>query len=252
MDYAYSPAKGRFVREHDSTQFTSGQNTVKVNGGTSDEFRYNNSGSQTPNTNIKISESISGSAFVGLHDKNTVGNETAGASAEVKAGAAINGGAKAEIDRNSINVGINGAVEVGVSATAEVHGDAGFVDGSASAEARIGADASVNAGLSLDMQNGLSGEISGQAFAGGEVKLEAGGEIGDTIDANVGVDLKAGIGIEAHGDVEISRDRVGVDVEIGATLGIGLDVKVDVSVSPTGLIDDIGDTYDAAKELFGN
>ena len=64
------------------------------------------------------------------------------------------------------------------------------------------------------------------------------------------VDLKAGIGIEARGDVEISRDRVGVDVEIGATPGIGLDVKVDVSVSPTGLIDDIGDTYDAACLLY--
>jgi hypothetical protein len=252
-DYVYTPGVG-FVREHDSTQFGPRDNTFQFNGGTSDEFRYNNSESQSPNedTTVTIGESVSGSESWGWSEGVEAGDENLGASAEVNAGAEVNGTASIGFDRNSVDASVSGEVFVGVSAEAEAHASAGPVNGSVAAEARAGAGAEANAGLTIDAQNGLSGEFGAGAFAGAEVNLEATAGLGDSVEATGGVDLKAGIGAEASGEVDFGFDRVGVDLEIGATLGIGLDVSVDVGISPSGIIDDAGDLFNGFKGLFGN
>ena len=253
QDFVYSPTAGTFVRQYESNQFAPNENTIRINGGTSDEFRYNNSDSQMHdnNRNVQIGESVSTTGFAGYQEQVTAGDENLGASAEFNAGARGTGTAGFTVDRNGLD--LTGGLEgfVGVESSAEAHAQYGPASGAVSAEAQAGLLGSANAGLSLDPRNGISGQLGVGAFAGAQVQLEASGELGDSVDAAAGVDLKAGVGFEASAEVDFGLDNVGVDLELGAALGLGADLKIDVSISPTGVIDDAGDVFDAVTGFFG-
>lgn len=257
-DFVYNPNSSaeqlhkRFERQYESDQFAPNANTIRINGGTSDEFRYNNSASQThSNTrNFQIGDSVSGSRLLGHESKREAGDENIGASAEFNAGARGTVSAGASVDRNGVDLNVGAEGFVGVETKAEAHAGAGPVNISVSAEGQAGAMASAKGNISIDPRNGVAAQVGGELFAGAQVKLEASGELGDSVDASAGVDLKAGIGVEVSGDVELSLDVLRVDAEIGGALGIGADVSISVSVSPSGFIDDAGDAASAIKDIF--
>lgn len=252
-DYIYSQNESAFIRQHETNQFAPYENTIRVNGGTSDEFRYNNTDSQTPpnNRSFQVGESVSTTGFAGVElYQDSIGDEGLGATAQINAGVRGTATANVSIDKNGLEANTSVEGFVGVEANAEAHAELGPVTGTLSVEAQAGVHGLAGLGFSIDPRNGLAGQASVALFAGAQVELEAATELGDSIDAAAGVDLKAGIGIEASGDIEFGLESIGMDVEIGAALGLGLDLKIDVSVSPIGIYDDIGDTISAVKRLW--
>lgn len=256
-DYVFSPSTRSFVEKPFSNSFAPRQNTIELFGGTSDTFRYNNSASQKPDTktDVTVGDTLwKAGGLTGFgpnyQDGGSVGNDNLGASANISAGLHATANASYKINSDSVTVGAQGEVFYGVKANAEAHAALGPVDAKVSAEAKAGAGIGGNAGLRIDPRNGLSAELGAEAFAGVEAKLAATTGIGDSAEVTGGVDLKAGIGAEAKADVEFGLNEVGIDLEIGATLGIGADVKIDLAISPSGIIDDAGDVIDGAKKIF--
>ena len=254
-DFVYSPTERAFVRQHESDEFAPRENTLQINGGTSDEYQYNNSESQTPanRANFNFGESIStDEAFFGpIEEEGEVGDDSLGASGEFRVGAGGSGTAAVGFDGSTAQATASAEFFAGVDANAEGHAELGPVAGDVEIGGLLGASGSVEAGLSFDRRNGVSGQVGGELFAGAQINLEAGASLGDSIEASAGLDLKAGIGIEASGEIEFGLEEIGIDVEIGAALGLGADVSIDISISPLGIIDDIGDTLSAARDFFG-
>lgn len=116
----------------------------------------------------------------------------------------------------------------------------------AQGEGYIGAQAEVDAGAQLGPA-GARVEAGFDAFAGGRIE---GGVSQDLGPADVGVSGSLSYGIGAHADAsaEVSMERVGVSVDIGATLGIGGSLSFDVSISPTEVLDGLEDVGEALAD----
>lgn len=80
---------------------------------------------------------------------------------------------------------------------------------------------------------GAEGKV--EAFAGAEIEMK-----------NRSTALWGAIGGELGGDVHLTADRVGFEADIGAALGVGFDVSIDASFSPSGLVHDGLDAGGAA------
>lgn len=116
----------------------------------------------------------------------------------------------------------------------------------AQGEGYIGAEAEANAGAQLGPA-GARVEAGFDAFAGGRIE---GGVSQDLGPADVGVSGSLSYGIGAHADAsaEVSMERVGVSVDIGATLGIGGSLSFDVSISPNEVLDGLEDVGEALAD----
>jgi hypothetical protein len=93
----------------------------------------------------------------------------------------------------------------------------------------------------------VSGHVGGEAFAGAKAEAQASGTVAG-VTAAAGAEVSYGIGAHLNADGELSAAKVGVAVDLGATLGVGAGAKVDVSISPKEVIanldsavDDLGD-----------
>lgn len=82
--------------------------------------------------------------------------------------------------------------------------------------------------LGLD---GMKASAGGDVFVGGKAEASINQDFGP-VDAGVGGEISYGIGAHAEADAEFSADRVGVSVDIGATLGIGGGVELDIGFDP--------------------
>ncbi|MFJ6134117.1 WXG100 family type VII secretion target [Janibacter terrae] len=121
------------------------------------------------------------------------------------------------------------------------HGTQAQVEGYvAGAEAEASGTAQIGPG-------GAKVDLGVEAFAGGKIE---GGVSQDLGPAEVGVagELSYGIGAHADIDAEAGWGKVGVEVDVGATLGIGGGVKFDVSVSPKEIVDGLGDAGQAIAD----
>jgi hypothetical protein len=69
-------------------------------------------------------------------------------------------------------------------------------------------------------------------------------------------EVYAGIGIKGSADVDVGWDNVGVDLELGAALGIGAGFSVSLDFSPADTVDAIadvgGDIIDGAGDVLGD
>ncbi|MDN5716116.1 MAG: WXG100 family type VII secretion target [Janibacter sp.] len=128
---------------------------------------------------------------------------------------------------------------------AEAHwtGDHGTT---AQAEAMIGAEAEATAGAQIGPAGAQVG-AGFEAFAGGRIE---GGFSQDIGPADVGASgsISYGIGAHAEADAELSMDRVGVSFDVGATLGIGGSISLDVSISPNEIVDGLADVGEALAD----
>ena len=246
-DYVYNPSTKEFDREFESNQFGPDSNNLELFGGTSDEFEYNRSASQTPanERNLKAGETFEVvSEFTGPVEKDfKKGDDQLGASGELTVGRSREVSLGVSVDRNGVEITAGGEFALGAEGKVEAHAGIGPLNGAVSAGAKAGVSGSGEIGLFLDPRDGVSGQFAVGAFAGTEANFEVSGELGESIDLSAGVDLKAGIGVEVSGEVEFSVDTIGIDAELGATIGIGIDANVDVSISPIGIYNDIGDAY---------
>ena len=229
----------------ESKQFAQNETAININGGTSDEFRYNNSESQKhPNSNnIQFGDSISEGGFTEPPAEFKRGDDQLGASGEFNRGMSNTAIAGYSVDRNGLEASVGYEGFYGAKGKVEVHGEYGVVSGKLSAEAQAGALGSTEAGLTIDPRNGVSGQAGAEVFVGGQIDFDAEAEFGDSVDLAAGVGLKAGFGAEVHGEFEFGADEIRVEAEIGFAVVVGADANIDVSVSPTGVIDDIQDIH---------
>ena len=178
-----------------------------------------------------------------------VGDENLGASAEVLSAEASTSGEAGISMEDGAYVKAN--AEAGAYlAKGEAHYQNEYGT-EARGEAYIGAEASAEGQASIG-PGGAKVDAGVEAFAGGKAEVNASQDIGDYGSVGAGAEVSYGIGAHANVDGEISADRIGVSVDVGATLGIGAGVNFDVSVSPSEIISDIGDAGQAFAESDWN
>jgi len=101
---------------------------------------------------------------------------------------------------------------------------------SASGSAYVGGEANAKGGLSLGL-DGMKANAGVDAFIGGKAEASINQDFGP-VDAGIGGEISYGLGAHAEADAEFSADRVGVSVDIGATLGIGGGLEFDLGFDP--------------------
>jgi len=174
----------------------------------------------------------------------SVGNENANASIGVRA----NGQARARIGLTGAEVSASGDVFVG--ARAGVQGRAGPASGEA--ELRVGAGARGNASASIG-RGGARLEAGGEAFVG--ARASANGRL-SVREGSVGAGVEgyAGVGVTGRASASLSTTNVGFKFKVGAALGIGGSVSVDLSVNPSAIAERAGnvvqDIGSGAKKAF--
>jgi hypothetical protein len=219
------------------------------------------------------------------------------ASAQAGAGMGTRVEAEGKIDAGPVHA--QGRAEASLEASAKAGGSVQVgpdgVSAQGSAEARATAEASASGKVGVDGVGSVGGEAS--ATAGAEASARGGvgvGADGLTVGAGAGamagasagagysvdgpggtrvgseVSVKAGVGAEIGVGGEFGWDRVGISLDAGVALGIGLGVSLDISFSPSALleslspeslldtlvgsvesvIDTVGDVADAVSDFF--
>lgn len=269
-EYSYIPSANAtagsgsgWQKAHDSKTFAPGQDTIKIGGGVSDKVQYNRTleaaaEKTKPTPNVKVGDTllstdsknqvldsipgfVPGSSFyssIATEKPGSVGNDTLGATGTFRSGIMGNANAGYEVGKDSVTVKASGSATAGVKVDGEAHLNTGIVNLGAKGEATAGATVSGNASVTADLKNGVTAEVGGKAFVGVEAKASAEAELGNTAKVGAGIAGQAGVGVEAKADIELNLDNVGVDLALGASLGLGAKVEVDLSISPKGAVQD--------------
>lgn len=131
----------------------------------------------------------------------------------------------------------------GLTASGSAHAEANLVEGHASSrigndvgatgsvKGRVGANANADGSIKVGA-GGVGGHAGVGAFAGGELSGGIGLDLGG-VKPEVKASVSYGIGAHANVDGHIGLDKVKVSADLGATLGIGGGVKVDIEIDPS-------------------
>lgn len=177
--------------------------------------------------------------------------------------------------QGSISGGVdlrNGTIRGDVSGRVEAHlvGAEGSVQAktalgttSVKGKAYIGAEASGNARVTIDPRKGTVVASAGvDAFAGAKASLDVNQslKVGGHEVGSVGAkgEVYAGIGVKANATVGIEKGRVKASFELGAALGVGAGIKVNVDIDVVGTAKAavdvgkkaVGAVADGAKSLW--
>lgn len=172
---------------------------------------------------------------------------SADASAEVSA--------KAEAEGHIGPEGISGSAsaEAKAQARASAEGEVG-VDGLGSlkgtVDAEAGAEAWAHASGSIG-SDGVSGELGAGGFAGASAGTEFEAEIGGS-KASGRVEGRVGVGLEVGVRGGISSKGVKLGLDLGAALGIGGKISIDVEISWDTLnpVNAVKGAFNTAKDVF--
>jgi uncharacterized protein YukE len=195
--------------------------------------------SQTLTRNLAEQEHASGfgGALTPLALAATILTCDASARAGVWAGAAGHAGGHLDGLRSSLDLGAQAQVRAGAQADVSGQAQWGTLGVGALASGFAGARAGVNGHATLSAQ-GAKASVGGDAFAGVEATAQGTATFGDEGSATAGVSGYAGIGVNAHASAAATFDKIGADIELGAALGLGGEVHLDLSVSPKVILDD--------------
>ncbi len=128
--------------------------------------------------------------------------------------------------------------QVGVTGSLE----SGWITQTLAGDVFLGGLATAEGGLQLGSGGlGLHGET--EAFVGGRATGSYGLETGP-VTGNVGGSVSYGLGVTAEGDVGFSWDRIGFSGRTGATVGLGAEADINISINPSAVADGIGDALD--------
>lgn len=108
-------------------------------------------------------------------------------------------------------------------------------------DSMAGARAEAGAGVSLGA-DGVQAAAQIGGFAGAEIKGNATAEVFG-VSGGVEAGVRAGIGGELGATAEIGLDKVKVEFEIGASLGVGFSIKPTIEFSPQEMADDVMDLF---------
>jgi hypothetical protein len=172
-------------------------------------------------------------------------------SARVDAGVGVRVAAETGLDVTRDMVRAAAEVEASVGAWARTAVAAGFgplvarAEGELFAGAAAGADAGVFVGRS-----GARAHGGVEAFAGVRATGEARAELGP-VSTGVTGHAQYGVGGHADVDVELRWERMRLEWDVAAALGVGLGLGHDVSIEPRALYDGIVDLGDSGVEIAG-
>lgn len=208
-------------------------------------------------------QTLAGSSqFQGVHsndqrlreDRTGAGFETHALAGQARFGT----GGTVDLRNGDVNVGVNGIARadlVGASARAQVGttttmAGAGFVEGAG----HVGARAQGGAGVSVNLSQGqATARVGVEGFAGAEVRASAGYE---NRYGGVAVTARgqAGIGGAAQAEASIRNGTVRVRADLGAAVGLGGRVTVDVGVNVGAIASDAmsaaGQAFNYAASFF--
>jgi len=145
------------------------------------------------------------------------------------------------------SAGVSAAAYLGYAA-GKVQAGNDFAKVGAQAKALVGAEVGADASVSIG-RSGVAGHLGAEAFAGARAEVVAGGTVAG-VSAAAGAEISYGIGAHANLDGDLSATKVGVALDVGATLGIGTGVSFDVSVNPQEVIDGVGHGVDELGDLL--
>jgi hypothetical protein len=149
--------------------------------------------------------------------------------------------AKAEGGIDDRNASLATTLGVGVLAqtTATARTSVGAVEVQAKNVTTVGAtaEATTTAKIGLD---GLTVTAGGKAFAGGSSEVELSASAGG-VTGTAGAGVSYGAGGHAEGSATFTAKKVGVKADFGITVGVGFKVKVDVSINPSEVFDNVKD-----------
>ncbi len=184
--------------------------------------------------------------LVTSNDTRHTADET-GAGGEYHALAAqgsVDGAATVDFKAGNVNVGINATGQadlVGASGRAQLGSTSsvaggGFVEG----EAHIGARADVGAGVRFNPAQGEVGaRVGAEGFVGAEVRGSVGYE-NRYGGASVTGRGQAGLGGAASAELSYSGGKLRARADLGAAVGLGGRVTVDLNVNVGNIVSDVG------------
>ncbi len=193
---------------------------------------------------------VARSSLTGAGGTRRFGTDKAHLDLHAHAGLGMTVQANAGVSNREAHLTVGGRVEIGVavSATASV-GNAALGAGVAArvfGGAAIEGEATVKVGL-----HGVQAEVEGRMLVGAEAEVE--GEVSVLgVVARPHAGVSAGVGAQYKAEADIGLDKISFAVDLGATIGLGFNVGVDVSVNPRavagGVADIVGSGAGAAKK----
>jgi len=119
-------------------------------------------------------------------------------------------------------------------------------------EVHVGANARIGGGVEIDPKK-LTAKVGvgGEAFAGAEIKGQAGYQ-NRWFGAEVEARGQAGAGVAARAEVGLDKGNLKVKADLGACVGLGGRVTVNINVNLKAIYDDTKDTVKAAAQSVAN
>lgn len=181
-------------------------------------------------TLFERSREVSGSRFGGHYY----------AEGSIDGSASVSGEAHAGIGPDGAEVTASAEASAGLSAEAKAGFIAGGlgVGGVATGFAGAKADAKGSASIGPD---GAEVGVEAGGFAGVRGTAEGEVSLGDSVTVGGNAEAIAGLALEVDGSAKVGFDEVSVALDLGAALGVGGSLGVDVSFSPSGIANDVGD-----------
>jgi len=156
--------------------------------------------------------------------------------------AELTGSSSLQFDESGLAAQLGLEARVGAQAGLSGSLESGWITQTLAGDVFAGGLASAEGGLQLDSGGlGLHGEA--EAFVGGRATGSYGLETGP-VAGNIGGSVSYGLGATAEGDVSFGWDRIGFSGRTGATVGLGAEADINISVDPGAVVDGIGDALD--------
>ena len=193
---------------------------------------------------------------VGANGDFRLGNEDWNTSGEgdVFLGGRSDGRAFADVDGSGAAYGANADVFLGLEGRGEVSQEfaGGLFGMTTGVEGQVGAGANADASAHVGT-DGVGAHFGAGAMFGASAEASHTTSLLDGhITQGATASVSAGeVGIGGGADLNWSLDEVTYDVDFGAALGLGFDVQVNGSFSPSGLADDAGNFADDAADFVG-
>jgi uncharacterized protein YukE len=128
--------------------------------------------------------------------------------------------------------------EAGIRASETTSHDLGNgVTASTAGSSFFGAEGSLDGTGSIGV-DGAKLEVGGTAFAGSDASIQTQFS-GSGVTAGIGAGVLAGFGAMANGHVDIGLDHISMGGQLGASLGVGLQVKPSIDFSPKQIVNQL-------------
>lgn len=153
--------------------------------------------------------------------------------------AELTGSSSLQFDESGLAAQLGLEARVGAQAGLSGSLESGWITQTLAGDVFVGGLAGAEGGLQLDSGGlGLHGEA--EAFVGGRATGSYGLETGP-VTGNIGGSVSYGLGATAEGDVSFGWEGIGFSGRTGATLGLGAEADINISVDPSAVADGIGD-----------